>query len=225
MEFLILYDKSEHLIRLWRGRKMVQYKKDEIKEKLEAAALNIFSENGYMNAKIADIASKAGVSVGNLYRYYKNKDELFYTIVPRDFTESFKNKLYEKIILARHKGLAGYKENELNKLLTNEFYGFLLENKERFIILIEHGQGTEYSGFKEELINYLIKIFMDNLTLFQKSESIMQRNLKTVLKIVYTNLINMFVEALKQPTQDFQKKFLLHALNSYHWAGLKELKG
>jgi AcrR family transcriptional regulator len=36
---------------------------------------------------MADIAKKAGLSVGNLYLYYKNKDELFHSVIPESLVE------------------------------------------------------------------------------------------------------------------------------------------
>lgn len=41
------------------------------------AAEELFREKGYTETKISDIAAKAGVSIGTIYNYYKNKDELF----------------------------------------------------------------------------------------------------------------------------------------------------
>ncbi|MCX7747738.1 MAG: TetR/AcrR family transcriptional regulator [Clostridia bacterium] len=223
LKLIIIYHKSELLIRFYKGEKMVQYKKDEVKESIDIAALAIFFGKGYANAKIADIAAKAGISVGNLYRYYKNKDELFYTVVPRDFVDAFKGKLYEKITVARHKGLAAYKGDQQYKVLTDEFYEFLIENKERFIILVEHGRDTDYSGFKGELVEFFIKTITDNFYDPQKSDLYMQKNLDVTLRIIYSNLINLYCDVLKQKYSDSQIKVFLQVINSYHIAGIKEL--
>lgn len=40
------------------------------------AARDMIAENGFHNSPIAAIAKKAGVSVGTMYRYFKNKDIL-----------------------------------------------------------------------------------------------------------------------------------------------------
>ena len=40
------------------------------------AALEIFAEEGYYSASIAKIAQKAGISKGLIYNYYKSKEEL-----------------------------------------------------------------------------------------------------------------------------------------------------
>jgi AcrR family transcriptional regulator len=40
------------------------------------AARQVFSEKGYLNAKISDIAAAAGRSTGSFYNYYENKEQL-----------------------------------------------------------------------------------------------------------------------------------------------------
>lgn len=45
------------------------------------AALKIFWERGYANARMADIARRAGVSYGLVYHYFRSKEVLFEMIV------------------------------------------------------------------------------------------------------------------------------------------------
>lgn len=48
--------------------------------KIKEAAIDIFSKNGYKEAKIINIAEKAGVSVGTIYANFKGKKELFQSL-------------------------------------------------------------------------------------------------------------------------------------------------
>src|SRR3981081_4801174 len=41
------------------------------------AALEVFGECGLANARLQDIANRAGVSKGTIYLYFPNKEELF----------------------------------------------------------------------------------------------------------------------------------------------------
>jgi TetR/AcrR family fatty acid metabolism transcriptional regulator len=45
------------------------------------AALKVFRERGYANARMADIARRAGVSYGLVYHYFGSKEVLFEMIV------------------------------------------------------------------------------------------------------------------------------------------------
>ncbi len=47
---------------------------------LKTAAKNLFLEQGYENTSIQEIASKAGYSVGSVYRQWKSKADLFIEI-------------------------------------------------------------------------------------------------------------------------------------------------
>ena len=45
------------------------------------AATKEFAKKGYHDASISIIASKAGISVGAIYKYFENKQDLFLTII------------------------------------------------------------------------------------------------------------------------------------------------
>src|SRR6266513_2194262 len=48
----------------------------DLKQRIDAAALNLFAERGADATPMPMIAECASVAVGSLYRYYANKDEL-----------------------------------------------------------------------------------------------------------------------------------------------------
>ena len=47
------------------------------KEKIRAAAMKLFINQGYYATSISNVAKKAGISKGLLYNYYKGKEDLF----------------------------------------------------------------------------------------------------------------------------------------------------
>ena len=59
----------------------MQYLKEEVRARILGAALDEFEEHGYISAQVRRIAERAGVSTGNLYRYFASKDDIFDTIV------------------------------------------------------------------------------------------------------------------------------------------------
>ncbi|MBT9155960.1 MAG: HTH-type transcriptional regulator RutR [Firmicutes bacterium] len=59
----------------------MQYQKEEVRSRILAAALDEFEQHGYLGAQVRRIAERAGVSTGNLYRYFASKDDIFDTIV------------------------------------------------------------------------------------------------------------------------------------------------
>jgi AcrR family transcriptional regulator len=60
---------------------MTQVKKSEVRNSILLAAFSLFSEKGYQATSMPVIASMAGITPGNIYRYYKSKFELFYDVL------------------------------------------------------------------------------------------------------------------------------------------------
>jgi len=63
--------------------KVVPQYKEEAKERIIQAALDVYAEKGPYEATMDDVAKKLGVSKGALYLYFKSKDELLYEIIKR----------------------------------------------------------------------------------------------------------------------------------------------
>jgi AcrR family transcriptional regulator len=58
----------------------VQVKKPAVREAILKSAFLLFSERGYVAATLAEIASGAGVTTSNIYRYYGSKLEILYAV-------------------------------------------------------------------------------------------------------------------------------------------------
>ena len=55
----------------------------QVADKREAilrAAIKVFAQSGYFNAKVADVAKVAGVADGTVYLYFKSKEEILRSI-------------------------------------------------------------------------------------------------------------------------------------------------
>jgi TetR/AcrR family transcriptional regulator, fatty acid metabolism regulator protein len=63
-------------------------KKDLRRQQIIQAASDVFGNSNFQNASIAEIAQKANVAEGTLYQYFKNKEDLFFSI-PAQKTEEF----------------------------------------------------------------------------------------------------------------------------------------
>jgi TetR/AcrR family fatty acid metabolism transcriptional regulator len=79
------------------------------------AAIEVFSRNGFQNSTISEIAQKANVAEGTIYQYFKNKEDLFFSI-PIDKTREF----YDELEL-HLQGINGA-ENKIRKFVWYYFY-------------------------------------------------------------------------------------------------------
>ena len=66
----------------------------DTKEKILDEALTLFSEKGYANVYVADIAERVGIKAPSLYKHYKSKRAIFEAIIEkmnRSFEEHAKS--------------------------------------------------------------------------------------------------------------------------------------
>ena len=50
------------------------------KQQIMQAAIEVFGKSTYQNANISEIARTAGIAEGTIYQYFKNKQDLFFSI-------------------------------------------------------------------------------------------------------------------------------------------------
>lgn len=63
--------------------------KEALRDKVIVAATELFYEESYDTVSMRKIAAKVGYSVGTLYLYYKDKDELFLAVQGAAFQRAF----------------------------------------------------------------------------------------------------------------------------------------
>ncbi len=78
----------------------MQTPKDEVRERILEAALDLLSERGYRAASMPEIARAAGTAVGNLYRYFPSKEALLAAALPDE-----KLARIEELVLANLRAL------------------------------------------------------------------------------------------------------------------------
>lgn len=59
----------------------MQVLKEDIRGRILAVAEQRFGQQGYSKTSMREIAGAVGVGVGNIYNYFRNKDELFCEVV------------------------------------------------------------------------------------------------------------------------------------------------
>jgi AcrR family transcriptional regulator len=135
----------------------MQVLKDEMRKRIFEAAIKEFSDKGFVNASMRDIAKGAGMTVGNLYRYFKDKEALFYNVV---------GPAYESLMKLVKKSI-----EIVNRSFDNSFFEFLAEqilkiskeHKIELLILFEGSTGTKYERAKEDMVMVVEDFLRGNL--------------------------------------------------------------
>ena len=105
------------------------------REAILAAAERTFGRLGFHDAKMADIAAEAGVAAGTVYNYFKNKDEVFASILQRG----------QEQVMALQDGHAEVADPlERTRLRIRDTFTFLEEHGVLFAMFIRLGGFTDY---------------------------------------------------------------------------------
>lgn len=62
------------------GRRPRSRRSVETRERILAAATEVFARSGFHGARVADIAEQAGIAYGLVYHYFRNKDDILAAI-------------------------------------------------------------------------------------------------------------------------------------------------
>jgi AcrR family transcriptional regulator len=117
----------------------VKTSKEQKKQAIVKTACKLFAEKGYYNTTIPDIAEALGMSVGNLYNYFKSKEEL------------------AKYIMQYSSHLLGQEIRKINEMK--------ISTKEKIYLLVK--RFIEIAEENPELIEYFLRVFLSNREVFE----------------------------------------------------------
>ncbi|WCM62185.1 MULTISPECIES: TetR/AcrR family transcriptional regulator [Paenibacillus] len=193
-----------------------------MKKEIESAALKVFFRKGFVDAKMSDIADETQISVGNIYTYFKNKKELFYTVVPPSLVDYLKNVLVESIHID-NQTFFEETNNEKKSVIVQEQINLLTQYSMQIVIIFEKNKGTIYSNAKNELVDLMIETKKPYLRNTYKRYEIGTDENMILLNIIANNVIHMTLDLLKRDMSADSRKRIFEALSLYRLHGLKSL--
>ena len=125
-----------------------ELRKEQHRLEILQAAEQLFARQGYHLTTMDSVAEECGWSKGTLYLYFKNKEDLFFSILIEKmdrFSEALLNEL------SASQGIEG----KISALIDGQF-SFLTSNKHFFqLVIAEQGKvmHSSDSGLREQLIN------------------------------------------------------------------------
>ncbi|WP_432702926.1 TetR/AcrR family transcriptional regulator [Lysinibacillus sphaericus] len=167
-------------------------KQTDKQKKIIEVAIATFAEKGYSNTSTSEIAKKAGVAEGTIFKHYGTKENLLLSImVP--FLKDFFPTMAEELIGELMKNKCSF-EDFLRALLTNRSV-FLSENREIFQVFIKE------MFYKEELRNELLPNVLEVGTyrlinvieVFKQRGDIKDIPNESVLKMLITVIGGLFI--------------------------------
>ena len=160
---------------------MAQLLKPEVRNKIIESSKNEFLKYGYENASMRHIAKEAGMTVGNLYRYFDSKESINKEIVTptlNKINDLVKKITDKKVDLEKSNFSMKFTKDSIKKMLdelSENLIDIYQESKDEFNILLLH------SEVNENLVKWfsdLVLYFIDTnykIIGFKKEKKLMAR--------------------------------------------------
>ena len=161
----------------------MQVKKPEVKEKIYSAAFEEFYEKGFKKATMSSISDNSGVPVGNIYRYYINKEAIF-----REIVEGVSVQM-SNLFLKTSKINYTAPDKNPSEFLRDKVLEFVeklldisLKNKRTLQILLEKSHGSKFENYKKNLELQFVENAVSNTKLNLKNSELSQEDIE-ILKV------------------------------------------
>ena len=202
---------------------MVQRQKDEVRCRLLGAALEVFSEVGFGAATVAAVAERAGVSTGNVYRYFASKEELLRAALPAPLVKELRRLTRARVdALAAARDIAALPNDAGYFVASDRLFEFCVEHRQEVVFLLSGSQGTEYEGFAERLARDLERWA---LAYARRAWPKLRppRALRFTLREVYARYVASIARALAVYVERAELEDAIAHLSAYHLGGMKQL--
>lgn len=128
------------------------------KQNILDSAMDEFIKYGFDKASLRIIAANAGVTTGALYKHFKNKDDIFCTLVSPIYDELIKryNAASDKFFKHLKKNGLDYQWKSETKTIE-EIIKFMYEHFDIFKLLIIGAKHSSYENFVHSIIDLEVK--------------------------------------------------------------------
>lgn len=202
---------------------MPQVLKDEVKNAIIEGAVAVFARDGFHGATMAVIAKAAGVSTGNVYRYFGSKEELFEAVIDEGFVTRFLALLRSQVEAARGVSDIRTLPHDASHLLASEaLISFALAHRLRVVVLLGRAAGSRYETFSDVLVKELSRRAAAHFRELRPGLRI-PRPVWLAVEQIYHSLIDATVLVLATFRDECDIRTAITAHTRYHQAGLKAL--
>ncbi|MEO6600837.1 MAG: helix-turn-helix domain-containing protein [Polyangiaceae bacterium] len=202
---------------------MTQRPKPEVREAILKAAAEAFAAGGFERAALGDIVERAGTSVGNLYKYFANKDELFTEFIPRGFTTELKTRLRAQVEAARSEhNVFALGDAHPYRRASGDLLSFTIAHRDRVVFLLLRAQGTKHEGFASEFVRLLVELALEHARTTYPSFTVTPASKRTLTRI-YKAYAATLGTILAEERGEHAVREAVALQATYHLSGLKAL--
>ena len=192
----------------------MQILKEEVRERIVAAAAKEFVRYGYRQSSTRRIAQRARVGKSNLYNYFPGKQELF-SAVTAPFQAHFRGLLDE---VTGHLGGESLRSDAAESI-SRSIASFIRANRDAFITIMEGSEGTKYGSFKEEVISALASHFAQNLSKKPANDFALRTRF---MHIVARLFVDALIAIARGAAKDEEIEATIALYLAYHMGGMAQ---
>ena len=186
----------------------MQLKKKELQMTIQTTALEIFYQQGYTKTKMSDIAKEMGISVGNIYTYFKNKTDLFYTVLPEETVSYLEEAIYSTIRTYNDFLVEQKESEEVCNLIVSQME--LISSRYReVVIMLDKNEGTRYEGLRDKIINEMTEDRLIKGRFFDETLKMTEYEISLFYRIIGHGFLEMILRALKENMCSEEERYQL----------------
>lgn len=171
----------------------MQVLKEYIRENIVTSAKSEFINKGFTKASMREIATNAGITVGNIYRYFESKEVLFEAIVHPAYEKM--NLLIDKIDFENIPSTSYDQYIAAREQFTQYFVQVIKDHRDEIIILMHCSDGTRFkeskSQFAHTIENRVKSIIGNSLDRHQPNSD---ADTHFIAKVVSKNVVDGLTE-------------------------------
>ncbi|MDR6552478.1 TetR/AcrR family transcriptional regulator [Paenibacillus qinlingensis] len=200
----------------------MQILKDEVKNSIRQAALAEFKKHGYLKASIRQIAEAAGITPGNIYRYFKSKDDLFDELI-----QPIQEQLAEVLRVCKQEvdsTLCTALSDHLLILRRIDASLMLLfkESSTELTILLNLSEGSRFASAKQDMITLVHQIISEVFTAELGSFGTLSQKDQFAARMIATTMIESICLILRDHEDGDTIKMLVDELLYLYCTGISE---
>lgn len=172
---------------------MVQVQKEKVKLAILEEAKKEFITYGYQLASMRRIAKASNTTVGNIYKYFESKEELFEGLI-----SPAKNWIYDYI---QDKADVSYHAERDGHADLQEFAVIISEFRDEVLLLTDGASGTKYENIKEQILKMIAYNIQLYLTVVYNEEKKYSHSPETLARTIAVAILEGLLDILRQHTK------------------------
>ena len=188
----------------------MQYLKDEMRKSIVDEALKEFKKNGFKGASIRNIVKFSNTSVGNFYKYFSSKDDLYENLI---------GSVYHRLMnIMNQFNITAFDEktDDIFLRLMENILEICKDNNTELAILLNKSEGSKYENCKNAFVGYITNIVSEKISY---ELALKERKLKDnfIIYLISWNLMESIAIILREKEDGAEiRNLILEIINVFY---------